>query len=51
MIAFWAHVGGFATGLVMVFLFRQPEREEPEWWDGRRKVRRSEVEVNSGAPA
>ena len=34
MIAFWAHVGGFATGLVMVFLFRQPEREQPDWWAG-----------------
>ena len=34
MIAFWAHVGGFVTGLVAVFVFRQPEREQPDWWDG-----------------
>ena len=25
-VAFWAHVGGFVTGLVLAFLFRQPER-------------------------
>jgi membrane associated rhomboid family serine protease len=34
MIAFWAHVGGFTTGLVLVFIFRQPEREQPDWWAG-----------------
>ena len=25
-VAFWAHVGGFAAGLVLVVLFRQPQR-------------------------
>jgi rhomboid family protein len=34
MIAFWAHVGGFTTGLALVFIFRQPEREQPDWWTG-----------------
>ena len=31
-IAFWAHIGGFVAGLVTVFIFRRPEREEPDWW-------------------
>ena len=35
-IAFWAHVSGFAAGLIGVFLFRQPERQRVEWWDGSR---------------
>jgi membrane associated rhomboid family serine protease len=25
-VAYWAHVGGFATGLALVRLFTQPER-------------------------
>ena len=33
MIAFWAHIGGFVTGLVAVFVFRRKEREEPDWWN------------------
>jgi membrane associated rhomboid family serine protease len=33
-IAFWAHVAGFATGVVCVFVFRRPERQRVEWWDG-----------------
>ena len=32
-IAFWAHVAGFMTGVVMVFVFRRPERQRVEWWD------------------
>jgi membrane associated rhomboid family serine protease len=32
-VAFWAHVAGFAAGLIAVFLFRQPERQRVEWWD------------------
>jgi membrane associated rhomboid family serine protease len=32
MIAFWAHIGGFAAGLVTVFVFRKTEREQPDWW-------------------
>jgi len=35
-IAFWAHVAGFAAGLLGVFLFRQPERQRVEWWDNAR---------------
>jgi len=25
-VAYWAHVGGFATGLALIWLFRKPER-------------------------
>ena len=32
-IAFWAHVAGFAAGVIGVFLFRRPERQRVEWWD------------------
>ena len=32
-VAFWAHVAGFLTGLLMVFVFRRPERQRVEWWD------------------
>ena len=28
-VAFWAHVGGFATGAVAALLFRRPQ---PDWW-------------------
>jgi membrane associated rhomboid family serine protease len=35
-VAFWAHVAGFAAGLVGVFLFRKPERQRVEWWDDAR---------------
>ena len=35
-IAFWAHIAGFAAGVVGVFLFRKPERQRVEWWDGGR---------------
>jgi membrane associated rhomboid family serine protease len=34
-IAFWAHIAGFAAGVVGVALFRRPERERVEWWDTR----------------
>ena len=33
-VAFWAHVAGFVAGLGLVFVFRQPERQKVEWWDG-----------------
>ena len=33
-VAFWAHVAGFAAGVVGVFVFRKPERQRVEWWDG-----------------
>jgi len=32
-IAFWAHIAGFAAGIVGVFVFRQPERQRVEWWN------------------
>jgi len=32
-IAFWAHVGGFVAGLVGVFVFRRPQRQQAGWWD------------------
>jgi membrane associated rhomboid family serine protease len=32
-IAFWAHVAGFAAGVVGVFVFRRPERQRVEWWN------------------
>lgn len=32
-VAFWAHVSGFACGLVGIFLLRRPERQRPAWWD------------------
>ncbi len=37
-IAFWAHVGGFVAGLLLVFVFRQRAREEPDWWTDTRRV-------------
>ena len=33
-VAFWAHVAGFVAGLGLVYVFRQPERQKVEWWDG-----------------
>jgi len=32
-VAFWAHVAGFACGLVLVRLMRRPERMSVDWWD------------------
>jgi membrane associated rhomboid family serine protease len=34
-VAFWAHVAGFAAGVLGAFLLRRPERERPEWWHDR----------------
>lgn len=34
-VAFWAHVAGFACGLVLVRLMRRPERMTVDWWDVR----------------
>lgn len=33
-VAFWAHAAGFGVGAVLVLLFRRPERQRVEWWDG-----------------
>jgi membrane associated rhomboid family serine protease len=32
-IAFWAHIAGFAAGVLGVFVFRRPQRERVEWWN------------------
>ena len=32
-VAFWAHISGFAAGLIGVFAFRRPQRERVEWWN------------------
>jgi membrane associated rhomboid family serine protease len=31
-VAFWAHAGGFVAGMLLVALFRRPERQRVEWW-------------------
>ena len=33
-IAFWAHIAGFGAGVLLIFLFRRPERARVEWWGG-----------------
>ena len=42
-VAWWAHIGGFVAGLVLVWVFqnrsRRPARRD-EWWQGGRVVRR-----------
>ena len=32
-VAFWAHVAGFAAGVVLVRIMRPPERATVDWWD------------------
>ncbi|HLG59696.1 MAG TPA: rhomboid family intramembrane serine protease [Vicinamibacterales bacterium] len=36
-VAFWAHVAGFAAGLLGVFVFQQRARERVEWWNDVRR--------------
>jgi len=31
-VAFWAHVGGFAVGVLGVWIFKRPERDRVDWW-------------------
>jgi membrane associated rhomboid family serine protease len=31
-IGFWAHIGGFLTGVLGVWLFKRPERQRVDWW-------------------
>lgn len=31
-VAFWAHAGGFVSGMLLVFLFRRPERQSAAWY-------------------
>jgi len=33
-IAFWAHIAGFAVGIGTVWVFKRPERQRVEWWNG-----------------
>lgn len=35
-VAFWAHVTGFAAGVILILFLRRPERSTVEWWDGAR---------------
>ena len=39
-VAFWAHVAGFAAGVVLVIFMRRPERQRVEWWDTVQDYRR-----------
>jgi membrane associated rhomboid family serine protease len=32
-VAFWAHVMGFVSGVLLVLVMRRPERNTVEWWD------------------
>ena len=32
-VAFWAHVTGFASGLILVTFLKRPERTTVDWWD------------------
>jgi membrane associated rhomboid family serine protease len=38
-IAFWAHIGGFAMGALLVRLFARPERAQIDWYDPRARAR------------
>jgi membrane associated rhomboid family serine protease len=33
-VAFWAHAGGFLTGIAGVWVFRRRERQQVDWWNG-----------------
>ena len=34
-VAFWAHAAGFLAGMVLIGVFKKPERQAVEWWDNR----------------
>ena len=43
-VAFWAHVMGFVSGLVLVVFMKRPERTRVDWWDtfaSQQEIRRS----------
>jgi membrane associated rhomboid family serine protease len=43
-VAFWAHIGGFVAGLVLVWVFQNPKRRPPardQWWSDRYRGRRT----------
>jgi membrane associated rhomboid family serine protease len=31
-VAFWAHLGGFLAGVLLIRWFRRPERKDVNWW-------------------
>jgi membrane associated rhomboid family serine protease len=31
-VAFWAHAGGFLSGILGVWFFKRPERQRVDWW-------------------
>ena len=33
-VGFWAHIGGFVAGVIGVWVFKRPERQKVEWWEG-----------------
>ena len=42
-VAWWAHIGGFAAGFVLVWLLQKPNRRPPardRWWEGEHRGRR-----------
>ena len=42
-VAWWAHIGGFAAGFVLVWLFQKAERRPPQrdsWWESHHSRRR-----------
>ena len=39
-VAFWAHVTGFAAGLILVTFLKRPERTTVDWWDTLEDYRR-----------
>jgi membrane associated rhomboid family serine protease len=36
-IAFWAHIGGFAVGALLVKLMARPERARIDWYEPHRR--------------
>jgi rhomboid family protein len=43
-VAWWAHIGGFVAGLVLVWFFQRTKRKprsRDEWWDGRYSMPRA----------
>jgi membrane associated rhomboid family serine protease len=39
-VAFWAHVMGFVSGVLLVLVMKRPERSSVDWWDQRQEIRR-----------
>jgi membrane associated rhomboid family serine protease len=46
-VAWWAHIGGFVAGLVLVWVFQSRKRRPAQrdaWWEGQRLARRRGVD-------